>query len=84
MQCVGCGGITVDREKVKQKKVVCRYAECRACGRVHIWWRGGEVDDTMPNHEMIGADMMSDDATPSPLGVSPKKILSLRHTPDNL
>jgi hypothetical protein len=62
MQC-SCGGITVDREQVKKKKVVCRYAECRACGRVHVWWREGEVDDTMPNHEMIGAGIVSNDAT---------------------
>ena len=63
VQCK-CGGITVDREQVEKKKVVCRYAECRACGRVHVWWREGGVDDIMPNHKMIGADMMPDDATP--------------------
>lgn len=62
MQC-SCGGITIDREQVKKKKVVCRYDKCLACGRVHVWWREGEVDDTMPNHEMTGAGIVSDDAT---------------------
>ena len=44
MQC-SCGGVTQDKQVVKDKEVVTEYKECTSCGRVIITYTKEKTDE---------------------------------------
>jgi hypothetical protein len=50
MECK-CGGVTVDRQVVRKKKVAGEHAVCTACGRISWRWRTKELEDELCQKE---------------------------------